>query len=89
MSKSVNLQCDKINKNLMIIMTYRGGRLRTHLCAVIMQDTQNLHIMKTYNRNMVDGYDSGWWWGEFKISSVSRIVHCLQQQQLLLELYHI
>lgn len=93
-SKSVNLKCDRIIKYLMIIITYRRKVTNTFVCSYHAR-----HGKSTYNVNLQQkqrGQIRQWMVmvvgvrGKkqlLKTSSVSRIVHCLQQ--LLLELYHI
>jgi len=46
-SKSVNLKCDRINKNLMIIMTYRRKVTNTFVWSYHAS-----HTKSTYNENL-------------------------------------
>jgi hypothetical protein len=46
-SKSVNLKCDRINKNLMIIMIYRRKVTNTFVCSYHAR-----HTKSTYNENL-------------------------------------
>lgn len=46
-SKSVNLKCDKINKNLVIIMTIRRKVTNTLVCSYHAR-----HTKPTYNENL-------------------------------------
>lgn len=72
-------------------MTYRRKVMSTFVCSY-----QGRHTKSTYNENLQQkqgGLIRQQWRvvvkKKFKTYSVSRIVHCPQQQQLLLQLYHV
>jgi hypothetical protein len=53
-SKSVNLKCERINKNLVIIMIYRRKVTNTFVCSYHARHTKSTYNENLYSRSKVD-----------------------------------